>query len=102
MDDQYPEMALFTDFIELRTRIEDLPPLPPSATPRQQGYRDFLQDLLTLPSSIPDQEEPSSDSDDATQNDDLNLLVSVRPQRLFRSSHWLQGSTPEDTSATQG
>jgi hypothetical protein len=85
MDRQPPEMELIMDCMHLRTRIEELPPLSPSATPRQQGYRDILQDVLsTLPSSIPGEENPTSDSDsdDAGQDDGLNLLVCLSLERF--------------------
>lgn len=112
MEPSYPEMALFTDMIDLRSRIEELAPLTPSATPRQKGYRDFLQALLkTLPDSIPGQDDHSDssrDPDDAggagqvAQNDDLNLLVRICPVWLNTPSHRVTGSKEEDDRRTQG
>jgi hypothetical protein len=55
----YPELPLYIDAIEIRRRIQQLPPLRPSATPLQKRYR---EDLDMIAGMVPEIVPGSSDS----------------------------------------
>jgi hypothetical protein len=86
--DTYPEVALFTDAMQLQARIAELPPLTPCTAPSQREYRRRLLELLrALPDLIPGSEDQSSSSSDSDES--LNLLVHISLDRLYRSIYKL-------------
>jgi hypothetical protein len=94
MERNYPEIALLTEVINLRSRMEEL---APSATPRQRSFRDSLRMLAqTLHRSIPGHDLHSSsprapEEGDGTaqveQEDSLNVLVCIHLVTLSPCRH---------------
>ena len=81
MAESYPEFELFTNILAIRTQIEELGPLTPSATPRQRSFREYLETLsATLPVSIPGPDDPMIASIGVRP---LSLMVMTKTTKLW-------------------